>query len=104
MKRFLTLFLFGLAVVLLTLDMALGAEAPCGSRSDLVNRLASTYQQHQVYVGVLNEDTNMEVFVSDSGDFTIAATTENDMACLMIIGTGWTDINKVEGQPILWTR
>ena len=64
-------------------------QTPCGKRADIVRKLGSSYKETQQSVGRVSADAAVEVFVSQTGSWTILATGTDGTSCLMAVGDGW---------------
>ncbi len=63
----------------------------CAPRDDLVSQLGTQFNESQKAVGLLDEQSVMEVFTSDRGTWTILATDINGTSCIVAAGEGWDD-------------
>jgi hypothetical protein len=61
----------------------------CGERSEIVASLGMQYRETQQAVGVVDPNTVLEIFVSDSGTWTAIATDTHGMSCVVFYGEGW---------------
>lgn len=87
------------ALALLALPFALAAEPArtqtsqqtpaCGERSEIVASLGMQYREIQQAVGVVDAETLLEIFVSESGTWTAIATDTRGMSCIVFYGEGW---------------
>lgn len=68
---------------------AAAAGQLCGPRGAIVERLASGYKEQQSAVGLTGSGMLTELFVSDSGSWTIVFTRPDGVSCLMAAGQGW---------------
>lgn len=61
----------------------------CAKRADMVNALGRLYKEKQQSAGLVSSKAAVELFVSDTGDWTILATGTNGVSCMMAAGDGW---------------
>ncbi len=97
---------FGLSTLcalgLWLLPMAAHAQssAPCARHDDAVSKLAQTYGEAPIALGLSPQgQTVTEVFVSQSGTWTILVTRTNGISCIVAAGDNWTDITNLAGDP-----
>lgn len=76
------------------------AQAPtCGPRTVVAQSLAEQYREKPQSIGVVDDKTVVEVFVSDAGTWTIIATDTNGNSCVLSAGEGWDNIAVVARLP-----
>jgi hypothetical protein len=81
----------------------LAQEAPapeieaCAPRTEIVEKLANDFKEHQQAVGFVNKDAVLEVFVSGKGTWTIIATGTDRNSCVISAGQDWDDASFVKG-------
>jgi predicted secreted protein len=61
----------------------------CGEREQIVASLGTQYDEEQQAVGMVDPSTVLEVYVSDSGTWTIVATGTGGQSCILFYGEGW---------------
>jgi len=69
----------------------------CGERNAVVKSLADQFNERPQAVGMVDKDAVMEVFVSESGSWTILATGTDGISCLVSSGEGWEERSAVVG-------
>ena len=69
------------------------AQPACGNRQDVVASLGLQYREQQQSVGIVDPNTVLEVFVSQSGTWTIVATDTRGISCIVFFGEGWDSRN-----------
>jgi hypothetical protein len=83
-------------------DSAVAAPAPteqgaqaqdmaCAPRNELVGQLGQQFRENQKAVGTLGDKAIMEVFVSQSGTWTILATDTAGTSCIIAAGKAWDE-------------
>ena len=76
--------------VALILASPAGAVPVCGERQVFIDRMASTYGERVVGIGVAGQgEAVMELLVSKSGSWTLLRTVASGMACVIAVGNGW---------------
>ena len=65
------------------------AAGECGTRDVMVETLAKKFEENPVALGVVNSGAVLEIFVSDSGTWTILATSADGRSCVLSVGVGW---------------
>ena len=88
---------FGAAFLLARMATA----APlCAERGALLARLATTYAEAPVAIGVASDGRLMEVLASaDGATWTLIATTPAGLSCALLAGEGLRMKPRVEGDP-----
>ncbi len=61
----------------------------CGDRTAMANELKMQFREVPTAVGVVDEHTIMELFVSPNGSWTIMATDTDEQSCVMAVGEGF---------------
>ncbi|MBE7184605.1 MAG: hypothetical protein INR68_09390 [Methylobacterium mesophilicum] len=74
------------------------AENLCGARVEIVSKLSQNYKEQPSAVGMVDKNAVLEVFVSDSGTWTIIATGTDGNSCVLSSGDGWQAKNFVAGK------
>ncbi len=76
------------------------AQAPtCGPRAAVAQSLAAQYREKPQSIGVVDDKTVVEVFVSDAGTWTIIATDTDGNSCVISAGEGWDNTAVVAQLP-----
>ena len=73
-------------------------EFNCTGRSELQRYLGTAYAEKIVAVGMVNEQAIMEVYVADSGTWTVVLTSPAGVSCLVLAGQGWQSTWRKPGQ------
>ncbi len=81
----------------LTLGFSLPAEATmaCGPHKKLTKALTGKYKESRKGLGLVASRRVMEVFVSESGSWTLVMTDLNGVSCIIAAGHSWEDAPKV---------
>ena len=70
------------------------AQAQCSARRDLVEQLSAQYGEKPEAIGQVDQQSIVEIFVSDQGTWTILVTGTDGGSCILATGEGW-DSNAV---------
>src|SRR5262245_47561763 len=65
------------------------AQPPCGDHKELVAHLAEKDQERQYGYGTVGNVAIMEIYVSETGTWTVIMTDPNGKSCIMAAGDGW---------------
>lgn len=79
----------GFAAVLFILQATPASAQECGPRDIFKNKLADTYSEHPIAMGLTNKGTVLEVFTSEKGSWTFLITMPNGMSCVVATGSAW---------------
>ncbi|MDH3194739.1 MAG: hypothetical protein OEL78_00350 [Hyphomicrobiales bacterium] len=83
-----------LAALLIGLLWIAGAEAQtqCGPHRRIVEVLAGKYGEAPRAIGSVSRNHLMEVYVSETGSWTILVTSADGNACIIASGGDWEDV------------
>lgn len=85
-----------LAVALALLPATLQAQANCGQRDAVVNKLSGKYGEAFSGGGLQNAESVFEVWLSEEkGTWTILMTRADGVSCIMASGTNWREGIKI---------
>lgn len=70
----------------------------CGPRDEIVAQLGSVFQEAPSGMGLIDPTAVVEVFVSESGTFTILASGTDGTSCILASGEGWDGATLVAGR------
>jgi len=71
--------------------------AMCGDRSQLVADLEQQFSEQAMAVGQVDNNAVVEIFVSDTGSWTILATGTDGKSCIVSAGEGFESTTLVRG-------
>ena len=77
------------AITATSVGVAQAQQVSCADRSALIEQLAAKFQERQFAVGQMGSMVIMEIFVADSGTWTIFATDVAGMSCVVAAGDNW---------------
>ncbi|HEX9771523.1 MAG TPA: hypothetical protein VGA50_20305 [Kiloniellales bacterium] len=71
---------------------------PCLPHAEAVAKLTQRYSEHQVGIGLGTQgDSVVELYVADTGTWTILITHTNGISCIGATGNSWTSSPLVAG-------
>lgn len=70
----------------------------CGPRDEIVAQLGSVFQETPSGTGLIDPTAVVEVFVSESGTFTILASGTDGTSCILASGEGWDGATRTAGR------
>jgi hypothetical protein len=69
----------------------------CGERERIVGELERHFDENITAVGLVDDNAVVEIFVSNSGTWTIIATGTDGMSCVLSAGEGWESTTMIRG-------
>jgi hypothetical protein len=72
----------------------------CSARDTIVGELEEHFQESVTAVGMVDDNAMVEIFVSDSGTWTILATGTDGNSCVISAGEGWESLQTVRGVDV----
>lgn len=69
----------------------------CSDRTHIVSELEQQFNENVTAVGMVDQNAVVEIFVSDSGSWTILATGTDGKSCIISAGEGWESTQMVRG-------
>ncbi|MDF1599182.1 hypothetical protein PZ895_05245 [Mesorhizobium sp. YIM 152430] len=78
-------------------DFANSQHRPCSDHASVVAALAETFQEKQFAFGVIGHMAIMEIFVSESGSWTILVTDVQGKSCIIAAGENWETTSEIAG-------
>jgi hypothetical protein len=67
-------------------------NTPCAQRDNIVNTLDAQYKESPRAVGLVSKEAVLEVFVSESGSWTLVVTNPQGLSCVLAAGQSWEEI------------
>ncbi len=67
------------------------AQSACGKRIDLVKIIAGKYKELPRALAIAGESNLLEVYVSETGSWTILITRPPGVACIVAAGQSWEE-------------
>ncbi|MDJ0686441.1 MAG: hypothetical protein QNJ84_17280 [Alphaproteobacteria bacterium] len=78
-----------LGAAFLLLIGAVHAQTVCDSHSAVIEKLENTYRETRAGVGLASNGAVAQLYVSESGSWTMLLTNARGVACLIAAGQGW---------------
>lgn len=66
------------------------AQSVCGARDKIVKRLVDSYQESRHAMGLAANGNLVEIFVAESGSWTVLITRPDGPTCVAGVGEDWT--------------
>jgi hypothetical protein len=79
--------------------VATAQDTPCAARTNIVNTLDSQYKESPRAIGLVSKEAVLEVFVSDSGTWTVVVTDPQGLSCVLAAGQSWEEIPVASNAP-----
>lgn len=76
-----------------------GAQAVCGERAEILERLTQEFAETPQAVGLSEDGALVEIMVSPSGGWTILVTYPKRPTCVVATGESWEALTIPAGQP-----
>lgn len=93
MKAVLFKMTIGLGIMVLATQQLMAQSRNCAPREGVIERLTQTYGEKRQSIGLVGQDTMMEMFASTrTGSWTITVTLPDGMTCLVASGQGYKPI------------
>jgi hypothetical protein len=68
------------------------SPAACGAHDKIVEALKAKYQEERRVMGVINQQTVMEIFMSPKGTWTVLVTDTTGTSCMTASGEDWQEV------------
>lgn len=105
MTRKTSLSLMGLAAAVAMLSFhPLAAQttpgnSPCAERTNVVDTLDSQYKESPRAIGLVSQEAVLEIFVSETGTWTVVVTDPAGVSCVLAAGQSWEEIPVASNAP-----
>ena len=86
-----------IAVAMTAHPLAAQPVLNCAKRSTVVESLGTHYAETLQAVGLINQAAILEVFVSQSGTWTMLVTNLNGQSCVVFAGEAWETLPIIPG-------
>jgi len=83
-----------IGVALAAISSSPTQAAVCAPRPSIVDALKTKYSERQNGVGIVNQNTVFELFVSIEGSWTMLATNVAGISCIVGSGTSWQGVDQ----------
>jgi hypothetical protein len=78
---------------------AMAQDTPCADRNNVVDTLDSQYKESPRAIGLVSKEAVLEIFVSDSGTWTVVVTDPKGVSCVLAAGQSWEEIPVASNAP-----
>lgn len=92
-----------IVLALLLAALALPAEAQvrvCKPHDVMAERLEKMFREKPRASGLVGSRAFVELYVSETGSWTMIVTGTNGLSCILAAGEGWETLPIIEGSPI----
>lgn len=80
-------------------ETAHAQDTPCAERTNVVDTLDSQYKESPRAIGLVSKEAVLEVFVSESGTWTVVVTDPQGVSCVLAAGQSWEEIPLASNAP-----
>ncbi len=105
MTRKTSISLMGAAAVVAMLSFhPLAAEttagnSPCAERTNVIDTLDTQYKESPRAIGLVSQEAVLEIFVSETGTWTVVVTDPAGVSCVLAAGQAWEEIPLASNAP-----
>jgi len=104
MTRKTTISLMGAAAAVAILSFPpLAAEtaedSPCAERTNIIDTLDTQYKESPRAIGLVSQEAVLEIFVSETGTWTVVVTDPAGVSCVLAAGQSWEEIPVASNAP-----
>ena len=78
---------------------ATAQDTPCAERNNVIDTLGSQYKESPRAIGLVSKEAVLEVFVSDTGTWTVVVTDPQGVSCVLAAGQSWEEIPMASNAP-----
>jgi hypothetical protein len=78
---------------------ATAQDTPCAERNNVVDTLDSQYKESPRAIGLVSKEAVLEVFVSETGTWTVVVTDPQGVSCVLAAGQSWEEIPMASNAP-----
>lgn len=87
------------AVSLYPVPLATAQETPCAERNNVIDTLDAQYKESPRAIGLVSKEAVLEVFVSETGTWTVVVTDPEGVSCVLAAGQSWEEIPVASNAP-----
>lgn len=80
-------------------ETAQAQDTPCAERNNVVDTLDTQYKESPRAIGLVSQEAVLEIFVSDSGTWTVVVTDPKGVSCVLAAGQSWEEIPVASNAP-----
>ena len=78
---------------------ATAEDTPCAQRSNVIDALDSQYKESPRAIGLVSKEAVLEIFVSETGTWTVVVTDPAGVSCVLAAGQSWEEIPLASNAP-----
>ena len=78
---------------------ATAEDTPCAQRSNVIDTLDSQYKESPRAIGLVSKEAVLEIFVSETGTWTVVVTDPAGVSCVLAAGQSWEEIPLASNAP-----
>lgn len=81
------------------LPAATPANTTCAERNNVIDTLGTQYKESPRAIGLVSHEAVLEIFVSDTGTWTVVVTDPEGVSCVLAAGQSWEEIPMASNAP-----
>ena len=81
------------------LPAATAEDTPCAKRNNVIDTLDSQYKESPRAIGLVSKEAVLEIFVSETGTWTVVVTDPAGVSCVLAAGQSWEEIPLARNAP-----
>jgi hypothetical protein len=74
-------------------------DSPCAERTNVVDTLGTQYKESPRAIGLVSHEAVLEIFVSETGTWTVVVTDPAGVSCVLAAGQSWEEIPVASNAP-----
>lgn len=74
-------------------------DRPCAERNNVVDTLDTQYKESPRAIGLVSQEAVLEIFVSETGTWTVVVTDPQGVSCVLAAGQSWEEIPVASNAP-----
>ena len=78
---------------------ATAQDTPCAQRNNVIDTLDSQYKESPRAIGLVSKEAVLEIFVSETGTWTVVVTDPAGVSCVLAAGQSWEEIPLASNAP-----
>lgn len=75
------------------------SNSPCAERTNVVDTLGTQYKESPRAIGLVSHEAVLEIFVSETGTWTVVVTDPAGVSCVLAAGQSWEEIPMASSAP-----
>lgn len=78
---------------------AAAQDTPCAERNNVIDTLDTQYKESPRAIGLVSKEAVLEIFVSETGTWTVVVTDPAGVSCVLAAGQSWEEIPLASNAP-----